>query len=69
MELLDHQRMNISTTVARQKSLTMRRSLAAKVWSRIKGSKINILLICLPFGAAARFLEWGPGPVFFLNFM
>jgi hypothetical protein len=30
---------------------------------------INVLLLAAPFGILARVLKWGPGPVFFLNFV
>lgn len=47
----------------------VKRSFLGKLWRRLLASKINVLLIVLPFGAAARFGNWGSGPVFFINFM
>jgi Ca2+:H+ antiporter len=35
----------------------------------IMGKYLNVLLLFLPLGLGARVLEWGPGPVFFLNFV
>lgn len=41
-----------------------------KVFGRMLVSKyLNVLLLAAPFGILARVLEWGPGPVFFLNFV
>ena len=42
---------------------------AKKYWNMITSKYLNILLLSMPFGLLARVLDWGPGPVFFLNFM
>ena len=43
---------------------------ALRVFGRMLVSKyLNILLLAAPFGVLARYLKWGPGPVFFLNFV
>ena len=35
----------------------------------IVGKYLNVLLVFLPLGLMAKYMEWGPGPVFFLNFV
>jgi len=35
----------------------------------IIGKYLNVLLVFLPLGLMARYMKWGPGPVFFLNFV
>ena len=41
-----------------------------RVFGRMLVSKyLNVLLLAAPFGILARYSKWGPGPVFFLNFV
>jgi len=35
----------------------------------VLGKYLNVLFVFMPLGLMARYMEWGPGPVFFLNFV
>ena len=37
--------------------------------SMVLGKYLNLLFVFMPLGLMARYMAWGPGPVFFLNFV
>lgn len=43
--------------------------LCRVVKEMLLSSSLNILMLCVPLGFAARYAEWGAVPVFILNFL